>query len=127
MNKSTTAKSAVRQPRRALLLASGLVAATSILAGAGPASAGFGFPGPVIVTADSPTSASCSTAEKCIVWDKNGIDRIVRYEDAWHASTSVLSGSPTQATVENTGGVYVEFEVIDKLGSRTMFDFPLPA
>jgi hypothetical protein len=124
MNKSTTAKSAVRQPRRALLLAGGLLAATSILAGAGPASAGP-ILGPVIITADSPTSAFCPDPGKCTVWDKNGIDRVIRYKDAWHTSTTILLGSPTQTTVENTGGVYVEFEVIDKLGVRTKFKFPV--
>ena len=40
MNGFNTTKSAVRQPRRAMLVLGGLVAATSILAGAGPASAG---------------------------------------------------------------------------------------
>ena len=124
MNGFNTTKSAVRQPRRAMLVLGGLVAATSILAGAGPASAGP-FMGSVVITADSPTGASCSQAGKCAVSDKNGIDRVIRYKDAWHTSTSILLGSPTQTTVENTGGEYVRFEVIDKLGVRTTFQFPV--
>ena len=124
MNEINFAKSSVRNPRRALLLFGGIVAATSILAGAGPASAGP-FAGPVIITADSPTSASCSPAGKCLVSDKNGIDRVIRYEDAWHASTTILLGSPTQTTVENTGGKYVSFEVVDKLGVQKTFQFPV--
>ena len=124
MNEINIAKSSVRNPRRALLALGGIVAAGSILAGAGAASAGP-FVGPVIITADSPTSASCSMSGKCLVSDKNGIDRVIRYKDAWHTSTTILLGTPTQTTVENTGGAYVKFEVVDKLGVHKTFQFPV--
>ncbi len=127
MNESKSAKSTVRMPRRAMLLLGGVVAATSILAGAGPASAGPGFPGPIIIAhPDSPTTASCTLATaKCAVEDKNRIDRVIRYKDSGQATATVLIGGPTQTTVVNTDSMYVKFEVIDKLGYRRMFQFPV--
>ena len=109
-----------RSTRRIAAAASGLVAAATLVAGAGPASADF----PLKSTLNDPTTVVCDGSTQCKVHDSDGILQVTRYDGNGTAVSTGYAGKH-DITVYSEGK-YTSFRVTDMRLQQKFFSLINP-
>ncbi len=110
----------IRTARRMAVAASGMVAAVTLVVGAGAASAG------PVLSPSAPTSAVCDGSTKCEVHDGDGIKTVVRKVSGTKVTaTTSYNPAKTDVTVLSEGK-YTAFTVTDTRGYKRTFTLIAP-
>lgn len=105
----------VRMPRRMTVAVSGMVAAATLVAGAGSASAG------PVISMPNPTTAVCN-ATQCKVHDSDGIVHVGRSDGDVTQHTGYGGQKDVPVAIEGI----ISFTVTDKRGINTTFNLVSP-